>query len=69
MLAYRVVFIAAIFVGSVMQLGVVWNMADCMNALMAIPNLLSLLALNGILVHETRKYLWRGRLDETDEEI
>lgn len=69
MLAYRVVFIAAIFVGSVMQLGVVWNMADCMNALMAIPNLLSLLALNGILVHETRKYLWRGRLDETDEGI
>lgn len=67
MLAYRVVFIAAVFVGSVMQLGVVWNMADCMNALMAIPNLLSLLALNGIVVHETRKYLWRGRLDESDE--
>lgn len=34
-----------------------------MNALMAIPNLISLLALNGIIVHETRKYLWRGRLD------
>lgn len=67
MLAYRVVFIAAVYVGSVMQLGVVWNMADCMNALMAIPNLLSLLALNGIVVHETRKYLWRGRLDESDE--
>lgn len=66
MLAYRVIFIAAVFVGSVMQLGVVWNMADCMNALMAIPNLLSLLALNGIVVHETRKYLWRGRLDESD---
>lgn len=67
MLAYRLVFIAAIFVGSVMQLGVVWNMADCMNALMAIPNLVSLLALNGILVHETRKYLWRGRLDRTED--
>ena len=66
MLAYRVIFIAAVFVGSVMQLGVVWNMADCMNARMAIPNLLSLLALNGIVVHEPRKYLWRGRLDESD---
>ena len=67
MLTYRVIFILAIFVGSVMQLGVVWNMADCMNALMAIPNLLSLLALNGIVVHETRKYLWRGFLDRSDE--
>ena len=33
-------------------------------ALMAIPNLLSLLFLNGVIVHETRKYLWRGRLDK-----
>lgn len=66
MLAYRMVFIVAVFTGSVMQLGVVWNMADCMNALMAIPNLLSLLALNGIIVHETRKYLWRDHLDRSD---
>ena len=66
MLVYRMIFIAAVFIGSVMQLGVVWNMADCMNALMAIPNLLSLLALNGIIVHETRKYLWRDHLDRSD---
>ena len=68
MLAYRMIFIVAVFIGSVMQLGVVWNMADCMNALMAIPNLLSLLALNGIIVHETRKYLWRDRLDRDMDE-
>ena len=66
MLVYRMIFIVAAFIGSVMQLGVVWNMADCMNALMAIPNLLSLLALNGIIVHETRKYLWRDHLDRSD---
>lgn len=66
MLAYRMIFIVAVFIGSVMQLGVVWNMADCMNALMAIPNLLSLLALNGIILHETRKYLWRDHLDRSD---
>ena len=66
MLVYRMIFIVAVFTGSVMQLGVVWNMADCMNALMAIPNLLSLLALNGINVHETRKYLWRDHLDRSD---
>ena len=62
-LAYRVVYILAVFVGSVMNLALVWNLADCMNALMAIPNLLSLLFLNGVIVHETRKYLWRDRLD------
>ena len=61
---YRVLYIAAVFLGSVMNLAVVWNLADCMNALMAIPNLLSLLFLNGIIVHETRKYLWRNRLDK-----
>ena len=69
-MSYRVVYIAAVFIGSIANLKVVWNFADCMNALMAIPNLLSLLLLSGIIVHETRKYLWRNRLDrEMDEEI
>ncbi|SEW22166.1 alanine or glycine:cation symporter, AGCS family [Prevotella sp. khp7] len=63
-IAFRVLYMLAVFAGSVMNLAVVWNLADCMNALMAIPNLVSLLCLNGILVHETRKYLWRHRLDE-----
>ena len=62
-LTYRVLYIVAVFIGSIANLTVVWNLADCMNALMAIPNLLSLLFLNGVIVHETRKYLWRGRLD------
>ena len=66
-LVYRVLYIIAVFVGSIMNLAVVWNLADCMNALMAIPNLVSLLFLNGIIVHETRKYLWRGRMDKEME--
>ena len=61
---YRVLYIIAVFGGSVMNLAMVWNLADCMNALMAIPNLVSLLCLNGIIVHETRKFLWRGRMDK-----
>ncbi len=64
MLIYRILYILATFVGSIASLSIVWNIADCMNALMAIPNLVSLLLLNGIIVHETRKYLWRGRLDK-----
>jgi AGCS family alanine or glycine:cation symporter len=64
MLTYRVLYIIAVFIGSIANLSIVWNIADCMNALMAIPNLLSLIFLNGIIVHETRKYLWRNRLDK-----
>lgn len=60
---YLFAYILSIFVGSVVSLGLVWNVADCFNALMAIPNLISLLLLNGVLVHETRKYLWKNRLD------
>lgn len=63
MLVYRVLFIISIFAGSVANLDVVWNLSDSTNALMAIPNLISLLLLNGVIVHETRKYLWRNRLD------
>lgn len=64
---YRVLYIAAVFVGSIINLQLVWTFADCANALMAIPNLLSLLFLSGIIVHETRKYLWHDRLDEYEE--
>ncbi len=65
---YRVLYIIALFIGSVISLDIVWNIADCMNALMAIPNLLSLLFLSGVIVRETNKYLWGNRLDELDEE-
>jgi AGCS family alanine or glycine:cation symporter len=60
---YRIVYIICVFVGSVVSLTLVWNLADCMNALMAIPNLISLLLLSGVIVKETNKYLWHGNLD------
>lgn len=65
---YRVAFIITVYLGSVVSLEVVWNISDSMNALMAIPNLLSLLFLSGVMVKETRKYLWEDRLDEEMEE-
>ena len=68
MLTYRVVYILSVFFGSIINLTLVWNIADCMNALMAITNLLSLLFLSGVLVSETKKYLWGGKLDEYSEE-
>ena len=63
MLAYRIVFVAMVFVGSIISLDVVWNAADCMNALMAIPNLVALLLLSGVIARETRHYLYENRLD------
>ena len=65
---YRLLYIIAVFLGSVANLAIVWNLADCMNALMALPNLISLLCLSGIIVQETRKYLWSGQLDKEMEE-
>ncbi len=67
-LYYRIIYIVALFIGSVMSLDVVWNIADSMNALMAIPNLLSLIFLSGVIVKETRKYLWHNNLDMDMEE-
>ena len=68
MLAYRIVYLISVFLGSVVGLSLVWNIADCMNAFMAIPNLLSLIFLSGVLVSETRKYLWNNKLDDYSEE-
>lgn len=64
---YRVIWVVAVFVGCVIpKSSIVWNFADCANALMAIPNLICLIALSPVLLAETRRYLWQHRLDETD---
>ena len=55
LILYRVLYIGAVFVGATVQLHVVWNVADLLNGLMAIPNLVSLLALAGVIVAETRQ--------------
>ena len=66
---YRIVWIFAVFAGAVLNLSLVWSIADSMNALMAIPNLIALLLLSKVLVRETNKYLWaRHHLDDEDPE-
>lgn len=61
---YRLLWIAATFAGAILNLALVWNVADIMNALMAIPNLMSMLLLSGVIARETRHYLWEDRLHE-----
>ena len=65
---YRILYIVVLFFGSIINLNIIWNIADCMNALMAIPNLIALLLLSGVAARETKKYLWAGRLDEEMDE-
>ena len=60
-LPYRLVFIALIACGAFLKLEAIWVLADIVNGLMAIPNLIALIALSGIVVHETRHYLEKVR--------
>lgn len=54
---YRWVYILAIFIGPFMTVSAVWTIADIFNGLMAVPNLIAVVALNGVVVAETKKYL------------
>ncbi|HOT75973.1 MAG TPA: alanine/glycine:cation symporter family protein [Candidatus Wallbacteria bacterium] len=63
---YRWLWVGAVMVGSIISLPLVWDFADMMNALMAIPNLVTLLALNGVIVAETKKYLWDGNIEKDE---
>ena len=55
---YRAAWVAVVFIGCVAALEVVWNVADMLNALMIIPNLVALLGLSGVIASETNKYVW-----------
>ena len=55
--AYKWLYILCIFIGPFMTVSAVWTIADIFNGLMAIPNLIALIALNGVVVSETNKYI------------
>ncbi len=56
---YRWLYILAVLIGPFLTLSAVWTLADIMNGLMAIPNLIALVALSGIIVAETKSYFKR----------
>jgi AGCS family alanine or glycine:cation symporter len=64
---YRYLWVMFVMIGSVLSINAVWTFADITNALMALPNLVSLILLSGVIVNETKKYLWNGNLDEKNE--
>lgn len=60
---YRWLYILAVFIGPYMTVSAVWTIADIFNGLMAIPNLIALVALSGVVAKETRDYLARHKYD------
>jgi AGCS family alanine or glycine:cation symporter len=58
---YRALFVAAAFFGAVRSIDFVWKFSDLMNGLMALPNLIGLVLLSGVIASETRKYLSKKR--------
>lgn len=65
LIPYRVLYIAVAVSAPVVALDVVWDIADILNALMAIPNLIAVLLLSPVIVKETKKYL--DDLDAKDD--
>ena len=57
---YRWLYILAVFIGPFMTVSAVWTIADIFNALMALPNLIAIIALSGVVVAETRAYFNRA---------
>lgn len=54
--AFRLLYIAAVFIGPYLTVAAVWNIADIFNGLMALPNVIALIALSGIVAKETKEY-------------
>lgn len=63
---YRVLYVASVMVGAIVGLDIVWLLADIFNGLMAIPNLIALLLLSGVIVRETRDFKAKRASGELD---
>lgn len=64
LLPYRLLFVAVVVIGPVVDLNLIWKIADILNAFMAVPNLVAVLLLSGVIAAETKHYL--PHLDEID---
>ena len=57
LLPYHILYVAVLLIAPVQPLDLVWKIADILNALMAVPNLIAVLLLSPVIVRETRKYI------------
>lgn len=63
--AYRWLYIAAVFIGPYLTVSAVWTIADIFNGLMALPNIVALLALSGVMAKESKAYFKKNKLGAT----
>jgi len=63
-LPYRIIYIASVFVGCIATLDLVWLFADTFNGLMAVPNLIALLLLSGVIAKESKDFIARRKSGE-----
>ena len=68
-LLYKILWIVGVFIGSLVELSLVWNLCDILNGLMAIPNIFAVILLNKVIVNETKKYSGEHIMDKDDTEI
>ena len=54
---FRILYVGAVFIGPYLTVEAVWNLADIFNGLMAIPNVIAIIFLSGVVASETRHYL------------
>lgn len=64
---YRWIYIIVVFVGPFLTVSAVWTIADIFNGLMAIPNMIALFALSGVVAREVKKFYKRKQVDKVEE--
>ncbi|MDR2521365.1 MAG: sodium:alanine symporter family protein [Spirochaetaceae bacterium] len=63
---YRVLYTLVVLAGSCVPLGLVWNIADSLNALMVLPNVAAVLLLSPVIAKETKYWIYENRIEEID---
>lgn len=63
---YKVIFVLILIIAPITALDLVWTLADIFNGLMAIPNVIAIIALSPVIAKETNYYMYGNRLDEFD---
>ena len=64
---YRAVYVGFVFIGTVLNLGLIWKIADITNALMAVPNLIAVICLSGVVVKVTKEHFAKNKSEINSE--
>ena len=68
-LGYKILWVAGVFLGSLVELNLIWDIADLLNGLMAIPNIIAVLLLSKVIADETKKYSGEHLMDKDETPI